>query len=94
MKKLVENGERMTAHLDEVRLFPPSMVWRLRMAEQRGTVEDALLEMAKQYEDDVEVTGARIAEVLAPAFIVVVAGLVVALLLSVYLPLAWFPMPG
>lgn len=94
MKKLVENGERMTAHLDEARLFPPSMVWRLRMAEERGTVEEALLEMAKQYEDDVEVTGARIAEVLAPTLIVVVAGLVVALLLSVYLPLAWFPTPG
>jgi len=94
MKGSVENGERMTAHLDEVRLFPPSMSWRLRMAEQRGTVEHALLEMAKEYEDDVEVSAARIAEVLAPTFIVVVACLVVALLLSVYLPLAWFPTPG
>ena len=94
MKKSVENGDRMTAHLDEARLFPPSMVWRLRMAEERGTVEHALLEMAKQYEADVEVNAARIAEVLAPTFIIAVAGLVVALLLSVYLPLAWFPTPG
>jgi len=94
MKRSVENGERMTARLDEARLFPPSMVWRLKMSEQRGMVEHALLELGKEYEDDVEVSAGRIAEVLAPTFIVVVSCLVVALLLSVYLPLAWFPTPG
>lgn len=87
MKRAVENGERMSAHCGKVDIFPETMVWKLQTAEDRGIIEEAFEELARQYEREVEFNSQRVASLLGPLmilFIAVTAGLVV---ISLYMPL-------
>ena len=87
MKRAVENGERMSAHCGKVDIFPETMVWKLQTSEDRGIVEEAFEELARQYEREVEFNSERVASLLGPImilFIAMTAGLVV---IALYIPI-------
>ncbi|RME75737.1 MAG: type II secretion system F family protein [Planctomycetota bacterium] len=87
MKVAVENGERMSSKLSEQKLFPETMVWKLQMAEERGILEEALEELAFQFEEELELTASFIMRIIEPLLLLFIAIIIGTLVLALYLPL-------
>ena len=87
MKQAVENGERMSTKLGEKQVFPETMTWKLQMAEERGILEEALEELAVQYEEELSLTASFIMRILEPLMLLLIACTVGIILISLYLPL-------
>jgi len=86
MKRDVENGERISRRLDIVPVFPETMRWKLQMAEDRGILEEALDELSRQFQQELEMVSSRIIRIIGPIFIAVIAGIVGLIIIACYLP--------
>lgn len=87
MKGAVENGERMSSKLQEKKIFPETMIWKLQMAEERGILEEALEELAFQYEEELEAAASRVMRIIEPVMLMFIAIMIGTLVLALYLPL-------
>ncbi|TET37377.1 MAG: type II secretion system F family protein [Planctomycetota bacterium] len=86
MKRDVENGERISRRLDIVPVFPETMRWKLQMAEDRGILEEALDELSRQFQEELEMVSSRIIRIIGPIFIAIIAGIVGLIIIACYLP--------
>ncbi|RME03304.1 MAG: type II secretion system F family protein [Planctomycetota bacterium] len=86
MEEAVKRGERMSQKL-QPEVFPETMIWKLQMAEERGILEDALEELAAQYENDLDSTASQIQRLVEPLMLLLIAVLIGSVVLSLYLPI-------
>lgn len=68
-------------------VFPDTMVWKLQMAEEKGIVEDALAELAREFEAEVDDRTTIITKLLSPLLLVVMASIVFLMFLAAFVPL-------
>lgn len=83
----VEEGGSFSRNLASGGVFPDTMVWKLQMAEEKGIVEDALKELASEFEAEVENLTIFVTKMLSPMMLVFMAGIVLFLVLATIVPL-------
>ena len=83
----VEEGKSLGMCLRMSKYLPNMLVEMTAMGEATGTLEMTLEAVARFYDNEVEIATAKATSLLEPAIIVVLAGIVVVIMFSVYLPL-------
>lgn len=83
----VEEGKSLGMCLRMSKYLPNMLVEMTAMGEATGTLEMTLEAVARFYDNEVEIATAKATSLLEPAIIVVLAGVVVVIMFSVYLPL-------
>jgi type II secretory pathway component PulF len=83
----VEEGGSFSRNLASGNVFPDTMVWKLQMAEEKGIVEDALRELASEFESEVENLTIFVTKFLSPLLLIMMAGVVLFLVLAAFIPL-------
>ena len=83
----VEEGKSLGTCLRMSKYLPNMLVEMTAMGEATGTLEMTLEAVARFYDNEVEIATAKATSLLEPAIIVVLAGIVVVIMFSVYLPL-------
>lgn len=86
-RKRVSEGATLNEPLRRSRLFPPILIHMIAVGERSGTLEDMLLKVAQNYEMETESKINGLVTLLEPIMIIVMAGVIVFLLLSILLPI-------
>jgi type IV pilus assembly protein PilC len=68
-------------------LFPPLVLRMLRVGESTGGLDTALMNVSYFYNRDVRESLARLQEMIQPTLTVLLGGVVIVILLTVFLPL-------
>lgn len=87
LRLAVEEGGSFSKNLAGGDVFPDTMVWKLQMAEEKGIIEEALAELADEFEMAVDAQTTLITKVLAPMMLVGMGGLVFLMFLACFVPL-------
>jgi type IV pilus assembly protein PilC len=96
----VAGNNRVRRKLDEVRaaveeggsfsrtlsgdVFPDTMIWKLQMGEEKGVLEEALDEVSKEIEADIDSATSYLTSVISPIMLAGVALLLMLLMMTVY----------
>jgi type II secretory pathway component PulF len=87
LRSAVEEGGSFSKNLAGGEVFPDTMVWKLQMAEEKGIIEEALEELAGEFEVAVDQQTTLITKLLAPLMLVGMGGLVFLMFLACFVPL-------
>lgn len=68
-------------------VFPDTMVWKLQMAEEKGIIEEALGELAREFEAEIEEQTTIVTKLLSPLLLVAMASIVFVMFLAAFVPL-------
>lgn len=92
--KVVENanievgkGQGLGKALAAGQAFPPIAIQMIQVGEQSGNLEEMLTKVADIFEKDVETTVMRLTALLEPIMVLVMAGIVLFIVLSICLPI-------
>lgn len=83
----VERGRTISESMGQIEYFPKMLTEMVGVGEQSGSLEETLDVIGEYFDNEVEVTTARLLSVLEPIITITLAVIVVVLLLAVYLPL-------
>lgn len=86
VKQKVERGRTISESMGQIEYFPKMLTEMVGVGEQSGSLEETLDVIGEYFDNEVEVTTARLLSVLEPIITIALAVIVV-LLLAVYLPL-------
>ncbi len=92
VRECVKEGKTMAAPMEETGLFPPMTVQLVQVGEEVGELAKMANRMAKYYEDRVETFIMRMTRLFEPIAIVIMGGLVLVIVLSIFMPI--FKMAG
>lgn len=87
LRAAVEEGGSFSRNLASGEVFPDTMVWKLQMAEEKGIIEDALSELANEFEVAVDQQTTIITKLLSPLLLVAMGGVVFLMFLACFVPL-------
>lgn len=83
----LEEGKSLGECMSKLTYFPALLVEMTAVGEETGSLEDTLDVIGSYYDNEVEVTTARVISMLEPTITVIMAGMAMMILLSVYLPM-------
>lgn len=83
----IQRGVPLSVPLEQSGIFPPMVYHMTRIGEETGNVEEMLSKIADYYEEEVENATAALTSMLEPLIIILLGGLVMFILLSIYLPI-------
>jgi type II secretory pathway component PulF len=84
---LVTHGETMARALAQVQFFEPAFLWLLERGEQQGTPVEALKRLSQSTQRDLERRRQMVIALSGPAFISVIALLVLFMALAIFMPI-------
>ncbi|NCC68543.1 MAG: type II secretion system F family protein, partial [Clostridia bacterium] len=84
----VAMGNPLSETLKRCGVFPPMVYHMVGIGEETGDIEGMLSKLAEYYEEEVEQATAQVMAALEPVIIIVLAGLVGTIILSVIMPMA------
>jgi len=84
---MVREGQPLWASLETTGLFPELSLAMVQVGEATGALEDMLTGVGQFYDESIEVKLSRLVTLIEPAVLVLMGGVIVTLLLSVYLPM-------
>jgi type II secretory pathway component PulF len=84
IRAAVEEGRSFSKSLAGDNVFPETMVWKLQMGEEKGIVEDALGEVATEFELDIETVTTYLTSVLSPMMLLGMAFIIMVLMACLY----------
>lgn len=87
LRAAVEEGGSFSRNLSGGEVFPETMVWKLQMAEEKGIIEEALGELAAEFEVGVDQQTTLITKFLSPLLLIVMGGVVFLMFLACFVPL-------
>lgn len=87
VREAVKEGKSMAAPLDRTGLFPPMVVQMIQVGEEVGELSKMAGRVATYYEERVETFIARMTRLFEPIAIVVMGGLVLIIVLSIFMPI-------
>lgn len=87
MKEIVEQGGTLTSAAASSKLFTPLILQMLAVGEETGHLDKMLDEVSLFYEHEVEFNIKKLADRMEPVLLIAIAGLVLLLALSVFLPM-------
>lgn len=86
VKQKVERGRTISESMGQIEYFPKMLTEMVGVGEQSGSLEETLDVIGEYFDNEVEVTTARLLSVLEPIITIALAVIVV-VLLAVYLTL-------
>lgn len=86
-KAEIQQGGMMSLALQRENVFPALAIQMISIGEETGQLDGMMMKVADFYEDEVEQAVKALTSVLEPLMMVVLAGLVAVILLSMYLPM-------
>lgn len=84
---LVREGQALWSSLETTGLFPELSLAMVQVGEATGALEEMLTGVGQFYDESIETKLARVVTLIEPAVLVLMGGVIVTLLLSVYLPM-------
>lgn len=87
IKEAVKEGKPMATPMDESGLFPPMTVQMVTVGEEVGELGKMINRVARYYEEQVDIFIARMTKLFEPIAIMLMGGLVLVIVLSVFMPL-------
>jgi len=87
LRLAVEEGGSFSRNLAGGDVFPDTMVWKLQMAEEKGIIEEALRELASEFELQVDRQTTLITKLLSPLLMVAMGGVVFVMFVACFVPL-------
>ncbi len=86
-KEEIQEGGMLSVALDRDKVFPILSIQMMTIGEETGELDSMMMKVADFYEDEVEQTVKALTSILEPVMMVVIAGMVGVILLSMYLPM-------
>lgn len=83
----IQQGGMMSLALQKANVFPQLAIQMISIGEETGELDAMMMKVADFYEDEVEQAIKALTSVLEPMMMVVIAGMVGVILLSMYLPM-------
>ncbi|HET9216796.1 MAG TPA: type II secretion system F family protein [Terriglobia bacterium] len=83
----VREGKSLSDSLEKTGHFPALSIEMMRVGEQTGSLPEMLNHVADFYDEDVNIKSAALLNYVEPAILIVVAGFVAYILISLYLPI-------
>ena len=87
VREAVKEGKTMAEPMAALELFPPMTVQMVQVGEEVGELSKMVDQMAKYYEGRVETFISRMTRLFEPIAIVVMGGLVLIIVLSIFMPI-------
>ena len=83
----IQSGGMMSLALQRAKVFPSLAIQMISIGEETGELDSMMMKVADFYEDEVEQTVKSLTSIIEPAMMVLIAGMVGTILLSMYLPM-------
>lgn len=83
----LEKGERLTAPMEKHWVFPPLVVQMISIGEETGSLDQMLSKVANFYEKEVEYATDRLKALIEPLMIILLAGVVGVIVISIIVPM-------
>ena len=87
MREEITQGTSILEAATNTRVFPPMMLQMLSIGEESGKLEEMLANIARIYEEEVDVLVSTLSSMLEPIIMVVLGGVVGFLVVSMYVPM-------
>jgi type IV pilus assembly protein PilC len=86
-KAEIQQGGMMSLALQKENVFPPLAIQMISIGEETGELDSMMMKVADFYEDEVEQAVKALTSIIEPLMMVMIAGMVGTILLSMYLPM-------
>lgn len=83
----VQQGRGIGESLDRIGIFPPLLIHMVQVGERTGELDQMLLRTSGFFDDEVEAAITKMTTMIEPVMIVILAGIVATILLSIFLPM-------
>ena len=83
----VREGQALWSSLELTQFFPELTLAMVQVGEATGALEEMLFNVARFYDENIEVKLARVVTLIEPFVLIVMGGIVAFLVLSIYLPM-------
>ena len=83
----VREGGELWAALDSTGIFTNLTIEMIKVGETSGALEEMLTAVSDFYDEEIDVLLARVITLVEPAILVMMGGIIITILLSVYLPI-------
>ncbi|MBI1320882.1 MAG: type II secretion system F family protein [Candidatus Hydrogenedens sp.] len=83
----IKEGETIAAPLDETKTFPAMAVNMIDVGEETGQLDAMLVKVADIYDDEVEAAVEAMLQLMEPAIIIILGGIIGFIVVSLYLPI-------
>ncbi|UTR11246.1 type II secretion system F family protein [Evansella sp. LMS18] len=83
----LEKGERLTTPMEKHWVFPPLVVQMISIGEETGSLDQMLSKVANFYEKEVEYATDRLKALIEPLMIILLAGIVGVIVISIIVPM-------
>jgi type IV pilus assembly protein PilC len=83
----VREGRELWKTLDETRIFTDLTIEMIKVGESSGALEEMLSAVSEFYDEEIDLLLARVISFVEPVILVMMGGVIVTILLSVYLPM-------
>ena len=83
----VREGRELWKTLEETGIFTDLTIEMIKVGESSGALEEMLASVSEFYDEEIDVLLARVISFVEPAILVLMGGVIVTILLSVYLPM-------
>lgn len=87
MREEITQGTSILEAATHTRVFPPMMLQMISIGEESGKLEEMLANIARIYEEEVDVLVSTLSSMLEPIIMVVLGGVVGFLVVSMYVPM-------
>jgi type IV pilus assembly protein PilC len=86
-KAEIQQGGMMSIALQNANVFPALAIQMISIGEETGELDSMMMKVADFYEDEVEQAVKALTSIIEPLMMVMIAGMVGTILLSMYLPM-------
>ena len=83
----VREGRELWKALEETGIFTDLTIEMIKVGESSGALEEMLASVSEFYDEEIDLLLARVISFVEPAILVIMGGVIVTILLSVYLPM-------
>ncbi len=83
----IKEGDTIAAPLDETKVFPPMVVNMIDVGEETGNLDAMLAKVADIYDAEVETAVEAMLQLMEPAIIIILGGIIGFIVVSLYLPI-------
>ncbi len=83
----VREGRELWKTLEETKILTDLTIEMIKVGESSGALEEMLLSVSDFYDEEIDLLLARVISFVEPAILVIMGGVIVTILLSVYLPM-------
>ena len=87
VRESIKEGENISGQMEATGAFPPLVVRMVSVGEESGELDNMLLQIANDYEEEVDVTVSGLTSLLEPVLIVIMGLIVGFIVVAMFLPL-------